>query len=254
MYEGIHFLAGGKFSSRDQWQHPHRRIDSHELIFVLQGTVNLFIDENTYRAEPGQLLHISPGAYHGGTGISTEPVSFYWLHFIGKADTDPLPEAFSDIRLLGRAEILCKQLLHCANSPEYPADCSDYYMRLLLFELHILRPSASPLCAQVEEWIRVNCDRPIRVSDVAAHFGLNADYLSRVFRKDHPEGLKQYLDNARCQQIKLELSSSNLSLQAIAEKYGFQEYKYFLKYFRFHEGITPTQYRKAYYNLHTNWK
>ena len=254
MYEQIKFLAGGRFSSRGEWKHPSRTIDSHELIFVLQGTVSIFVDDRTYKLTPGQMLHIRPGSAHGGTEISTELVSFYWLHFVGEKDADILPPEISDTKDFGRAGILCKQLLHCANAPEYPADCADYFMRLLLFELHIQRTDSTPLCEAVEEWIRVNCDRPIRVSDISAHFGLNADYLGRVFSKTHPEGLKRYLDAARCQQIKQDLASTDLSLQTLAQKYGFHEYKYFLKYFRFHEGMTPTQYRQAYHSMHTNWK
>jgi AraC-like DNA-binding protein len=254
MYETVRFIAGGRFISRDAWQHPERRIDSHELILVLQGRVALFIGDRFYCATPGQMLHLPPDVPHGGTERTEEPVSFYWIHFSGNSSTDPLPGEFAAERTSNRVEILCKQLLHCANSPEYPPDCSNYYMRLLLFELHIQRPASSPLSARVEEWIRTNCDRPIHVTDIASHFELNPDYLSRVFKKDHPEGLKEYLDSMRCQRIKKTLVSTDLPLQSIAQQYGFSDYKYFLKYFRFHEGITPTQYRKAYFNLHTNCK
>ena len=254
MYEQIKFLAGGRFSSRGEWKHPNRMIDSHELIFVLQGTVPIFVGDQYYMLTPGQMLHIRPGIAHGGTEISTQPVKFYWLHFIGETDVDFLPPEFTDEIDFGRAVILCKQLLHCANAPEYPVDCADYFMRLLLFEVNVQRPDSTPLCAAVEEWIRINCDWHIRVSYIAAHFGLNVDYLSRVFSRNHPEGLKRYLDAARCQQIKQDLASTDLSLQALARKYGFSDYKYFLKYFRFHEGITPTQYRQAYHSMHTNWK
>ena len=254
MYEQIKFLAGGRFSSRGEWKHPSRIIDSHELIFVLQGTVPVFVGDQSFCVESGQMLHIQPAVPHGGTAVSTEPVSFYWLHFNGESESDILPPAYASARDFSRAEIICKQLLHCANSPEYPADCADYYVRLLLFELHVQRPDSTPLCAAVEEWIRINIDRPIRVSDISAHFGLNPDYLSRVFRKYHQEGLKRYLDAARCQRIKQDLVSTDMSLQALSQKYGFSEYKYFLKYFRFHEGMTPTQYRQAYYSQHTNWK
>ena len=43
-----------------------------------------------------------------------------------------------------------------------------------------------------------------------------------------------------------------LKRKEIAEKYGFSDYKYFLKYFKYHEGISPTEYRQTYYNLHMN--
>ena len=254
MYESIKFINGGKFTSRGSWIHPQRVIDSHELILVLQGTVPIFAGQNSYDLVPGDLLHIPPGLLHGGTNLQEETVSFYWLHFERCAETDVLPQEHTASRDFGRAEILCKQLLHCANSPEYPSDCADYYMRLLLFELRVQHPNASPLCEAVEEWIRCHSEQAIQVKDVSAHFALNPDYLNRVFRKYHPEGLKRYLDSQRCQRIKKDLVSTDMTLQELAVKYGFAEYKYFLKYFRFHEGMTPTQYRDAYYSIHTNWK
>lgn len=41
-------------------------------------------------------------------------------------------------------------------------------------------------------------------------------------------------------------------MQEIAAKSGFSDYKLFLKYFRYHEGVTPSEFRSAYYKIHTN--
>jgi AraC-like DNA-binding protein len=252
MYEQVKYISGGKFVSQEPWQHPQRTIDSHELIIMLSGQAHLFVGEHSYDLQPGDVLHMPPGVVHGSTGISKEQVSFYWLHFTSTAE--PLPPEQMHPETLSRTEILCKQLLHCANSHEYPRECADYYIRILLMELLVQRQTPNKLCTSVEDWVRDNSDRPIKVSDVAAHFNFNQDYLSRVFRRYHPEGLKTYMDETRCQRIKQDLASTDLALQTLAEKYGFKEYKYFLKYFRFHEGITPTEYRRAYYKTHINWK
>lgn len=254
MYEQVKFISAGKFVSREDWLHPTRVIDSHELIIMLYGTAHLFVEEQEYHLTAGDVLHIPPGVRHGGTQISSEPVSFYWIHV---TDTeDPLPPRLTHPQNLSRGEILCKQLLHCVNTAGYPEQCADYYVRILLMELLVQErreaAASNPLCAALEEWVRSSCDRPIKVSDAAAQFKFNADYLNRVFRRYHPEGLKAYIDAARCQRIKQDLASTDQTLQEIAQKYGFSDYKYFLKYFRFHEGMTPTDYRKAYYNIHIN--
>jgi len=254
MYEQVNFVSAGKFVSREEWLHPSRTIDSHELIIMLCGTAHMFVGSAAYDLTAGDVLHLPPGLPHGGTRHSAEPVSFYWIHFT--ETTDPLPPRLSHPNQLSSAEILCKQLLHCVNSDGYPSQCADYYVRILLMELLAQErrdaDASDPLCAALEAWVRGSCDRPIKVADAAAHFQFNADYLSRVFRRYHPEGLKAYIDAARCQRIKQDLASTDQTLQEIAQKYGFSDYKYFLKYFRFHEGLTPTEYRKAYYNTHIN--
>ena len=253
MYEDIRFVSAGRFISRGDWIHPRRTINTHELIFVLDGPVHLAVGDRAYCLQHGDMLHIAPGVPHGGTQVSSQQVSFYWVHFTGEAPALP---SFLQQSEPSRTEILCKQLLHCATAAGYPSDCADCFVRILLMELsvqHSAGTTPNVLCAAVEEWIRGNTDRPIRVSDVAAYFGFNPDYLNRVFRRYHPEGLKAYIDTVRCQRIRKDLSTTDLTLQQIAQKYGFRDYKYFLKYFRFHEGVTPTEFRNAYYKTHINW-
>lgn len=258
MHEAVHFISAGKFVSRSEWIHARRTIDSHELLFVLRGAVHMSVGAQQYDLMPGQLLHIRPDVVHAGTQVSTETVSFYWVHFSRQSPGAVLPPEHLQLRDPSRLEILCKQLLHYANTPGYPRDCADCCVRLILMELQFQNQedaaSANALCAAVEEWIRIHCDRPVKVADIARSFSFHPDYLSRVFRRHHPEGLKAYIDTVRCDKIKQALCDRERSLRDIAGEFGFEDYKYFLKYFRFHEGITPTAYRKAYYNTHMNCK
>jgi len=257
MYENIRFIHGGKFVSRGQWKHPERIIDSTELIIVTKGFVHIALNSKEYTLSQGDVLRISPGIFHGGTKISTENVSFYWVHFNG-AEENELPPVYYRPENIGQAELLVRQLLHYANTEGYPKICVDYLMRLLIIELTTdkQRVSASDhrLFSAVKEWIKANCDLPIKVSDIAAQFNYNEDYLNRVFRHFYPAGLKSYIDSIKLQKIKGDLINENLTLADIAAKYSFSEYKYFLKYFKYHEGISPTKYRQLYYNIHINNK
>jgi len=252
MYEDVRYVSAGRFISRDAWIHSSRTINTHELIIPISGQIPMAVAGREFCLVPGDVLYIAPGDPHWGTRVTTEPLSFYWIHFTG--EVPPIPRFFQQAES-SRIDILCKQLLHSAGSGDYPAEAADCFVRILLMELsvqHSAGTTPNVLCAAVEEWIRGNTDRPIRVSDVAAYFGFNPDYLNRVFRRYHPEGLKAYIDTVRCQRIRKDLSTTDLTLQQIAQKYGFRDYKYFLKYFRFHEGVTPTEFRNAYYKTHIN--
>lgn len=255
MYENVRYISAGRLITRDAWIHQSRIINSHEIMVILNGEVHIAVGDDEYTLVAGNVLHIAPGIPHRGTKVSEDKVSFYWIHYLG--DTPMIPQ-YMNQTTPSRTELLCKQLLHCVSTDSYPPECADYYVRILLMELLAQQKESrivpNVLCADIEEWIRGNSDRPIKVSDVASYFGFNPDYLNRVFRRHHPEGIKAYIDTSRCQRIRRDLSSSDMSLQQIAQKYGFQEYKYFLKYFRFHEGITPTEYRNAYYKTHINRK
>ena len=257
MYDSIRFIHGGKFISRGQWKHPERTIDNTEIMLVTKGTVYIALDGREYILTPGDVLRISPGVLHGGTRISTDNVSFYWVHFHGNEDCD-LPPVYLHPENLSQAELIVRQLLHYASTEGYPQECVDYLIRLLIIELNTeetrLGASNHRLFSAVKEWVRVNCDLPIKVSDVALQFNYNEDYLNRVFRSFYSDGLKAYIDAMKMQRIKYDLINESMSLADIAAKYSFSDYKYFLKYFKYHEGISPTKYRQVYYNIHTNNK
>ena len=211
------------------------------------------VGEAIYELRPGDVLRIDPDTPHGGTAQCEEPVSFYWIHF--SAREEPLPPLWSHPENATQVEFLCRGILHYANTEGYPPESVDLLLRVLLIELGVqARGSIAPdrLSAAVCEWIRANCDLPLRVSDVANQFHYNPDYLNSVFREKHPEGLKAYIDAARMAHIRRDLADGRLSLREIATKYGFAEYKYFLKFFKYHEGISPTVYRATYYNIHEN--
>ena len=259
MYENITYIHGGKFVSRGEWKHPERTIDSTEIIIVTKGTVYIAVGGNEYTLTQGDVLRIPQGVPHGGTRVSTERVSFYWVHFSGAKESEKengLPPLCFRPENIAQAELLVRQLLHYASTEGYPRECVDYLVRLLLAELNTervrLSASGHRIYLAVKEWVRVNCDLPIKVSDVASQFGYNEDYLNRVFKAFYPDGLKAYIDHMKMQKIKNDLINENLSLSALAAKYAFSDYKYFLKYFKYHEGVTPTKYRQLYYNIHMN--
>ncbi len=125
----------------------------------------------------------------------------------------------------------------------------------MLVELsHSRKNSDTKLTSEIKEWIRRNCESNVRTSEIADAFGYNEDYLNRIFKRQCGVGLKKYIDGIRLDMIRRDLLIGGVTLSEISEKYGFSEYKYFLNFFKYHEGMSPNSYRKTYYNMHTNSK
>ena len=103
-------------------------------------------------------------------------------------------------------------------------------------------------------WITANRDIILKVEEVSEHLGYNADYISRLFKANYGKSLKEYINDVKISHIKQLLLTSNLSLTDIACSTGFDDYKYFLKFFKYHEGVTPTQFLKSYTKTHINNK
>ena len=254
--ETAKFQNGGRFTSREEWIHPERIGTSFELIVVTEGCVRIEEEGRRFSLTEGEILLLEPGKRHRGWQASVERVSFYWLHF----------EDF-DLRLADGIEksmhpvdpysvtLLCRQLLRAATLG-YDASIQHALLHALLGELAMqgrsMRGEGCSLAARVREWIRINADRDLTVVDVSAQFGYNVDYLSRLFSKCYGHGLKAEIDGMRLSEMKRLLLETDLTLEQIADRSGRGDYKLFLKFFKYHEGITPTEFRGLYSKLHTN--
>ncbi len=252
MFENITHISSGRFVSRDEWIHPDRRIDSYEVMFVLSGTVYINEDGVEYALGKNDMLILEPGKRHFGYKHSSD-TSFYWAHFIGGfslADGIKLQRITRPYEL----SVLFNQLLHYSFEGG-SAEAADYLIRLILIELHTADATDdNRRIGAVSAWIKANSDIPLKVSDVARHFGYNEDYLSRLFHSVKGRGIKEYIDGARIYYIKELLQSGERPLREISADCGFAEYKYFLKYFKYHTGMTPTELRGTYSKTKENNK
>jgi len=243
------FSNGGRFSAVGAWKHAERTVDTDELIIVIEGEVHMFVGRENYSVAAGEALHIKKGERHGGVKESSG-VSFFWLHYHPAGDEPEVP-VHSRPQNPDRAKLLCKELLHYSEGG-YPAECADCLIRVLLHELAHIGEDEGRLISEIKEYIRYRKYSSPTVAEISEKFGYSPDYLTRLFKARCGVPLKKHLTEVKLLSIKRDLSDSEASLWELSARYGFSEYKYFLKYFRYHEGLTPSQYREAYYKLHTN--
>lgn len=250
LFDSIRYCSSGEFHSDGTWIHPQRIIDSYEIIYVLSGCFQIRENGKEYRLQKDSVLLLSPGTMHCGIG-SAENVSFFWLHFY--ADEPPVLPKYIEKTESYHLTLLFRQLLHFSNVQDEYSECNDLLVRLVLIELLRTRQgNENRLVRQVAEWIRARKNRVVRTTDVAAAFEYNPDYLSRLFRKTYGKTLKEYIDDVKMDDIRRRLLTSNDSLKAIAEETGFSDYKYFLRFFRTKESVTPSEFRNLYSHTHYN--
>ncbi len=111
---------------------------------------------------------------------------------------------------------------------------------------HFLNASVPAYILDVVEWIRTHYDRPLSVAYIAEQFGYHPTYLTNVFKKYTGYPILTYINRIRIAVSKNLLANRTLSIYEIANTCGFSDEKYFMKLFKRYEGITPTQYRKAF--------
>lgn len=251
MFENVKYISCGNFISNGEWIHPDRCIDSYEIIYVTKGCI--YINENCIDYEIGkqEFLILEPGVRHYGYRYSSD-VEFLWLHWSGKVNT---LQHIKHSKVVNTYEFVLffKQLLH--NRLNKKLDESfDYLTRLILNEVYSSNAGfkTNNIAENVALWIKANNCKCLSVVAVSDHFGYNADYLNRMFKQCYNRGIKQYIDEERIKFIKKLMLNERLTLREIAQTAGFEEYKYFLKYFKYHEGFTPTEFQKLYSNVYIN--
>ena len=252
MFEKTTWAESGRFISNGAWIHPDRIRDSYEVIFVTKGTIYITEQEREYVLKKGDVLILEPNLRHFGHRVSEEQVEFFWLHWYGdvavnRENKNRKPENSYNISLLFR------QLLTADATKRLP-ETRDYLTRLILVELFSdsIRLDVNHVAERVAAWIRANSYAAITESQLSQRFGYNADYLNRMFKRNFAKTLKQYTDEKRMEYIKNLLLTQTLSLKEISQMTGFSEYKYFLKFFTYHEGNTPTGFRRQYAKAYIN--
>ena len=254
---GKHFSYDmiGEFHSSGEWIHPKRSIKSFEVILVLEGTVYIAEEKREYILKKNQLLLLEPFKEHYGYKTVSEPTAFYWFHFFTDLEIPLKSYTGADIYEIKQ---LLKRLLHITNTPTYSTAAADSAGYLIFEELIRLsaeeNSSNQDLAVRISEYIRNQIKSGVTVSDIARHFGYNADYIGKYFKKIHGVRLKEYLAIQRIKLSKDLLLTTDMSVKQISGELGYNEENLFIKFFTYHEKISPAAFKAQYCNTHINNK
>lgn len=275
--QSVIFLSAGNLTNEDQFLHPKRTMDSYELISVTKGILHIRSGTRSYHICPGQFVLLLPGECHLGTQPTDGELSFYWTHFyFSTSDTATCSESQVTSLILkeghpryilpetgtlsanSRVNVLFVQLLDLTKrlGRLSSTQCS-YAQSTLLLELanefvfhHYLSQQKENIpinIAELMEWLQLNYDTALSVSEIAQKFGYHPSYLASVFKRYSGYTITEYLNRQRIRVAKNYLTSeTQLTLSEISEQIGIADEKYFMRLFKRYEGVTATSYRKAF--------
>ena len=261
----------GLFISRGRGMHPTRTIDSHELIFVKQGQLEMWEEDRSFSLEAGQTLHLWPFRQHGGAQPMSSDLKFYWIHFeIEDGDdgqsgesaggTLPVIEVPQVNRICRpeKLESLFRYFLDEQESGSLHPCAANLLVMLMLVE--VTRPSdheedmdtANVLATRAHTYIRVHYDLPISPGKVAEALGYNPDYLGRVYRQVYGCTMTEDIHRRRIRVACRHLLDSEMPIQEIAQACGYSDPDYFRRVFRRYMQTSPGVYRKLFARVHVN--
>lgn len=249
--------------------HSHNGV---ELYFTLSDLPDVLLNDTVSKVPAGTLIIIPPFCVHQlyhevGTVYERYVLSINtsWLDAVFcdnkeifsylKRSTAPLlltPDAKRKERLLCRLQTLLPSSE--SSSPKTLAnlflfleELNETVNRLApesnrAFPISSTQKNINDMIAYIQEHI----SEPLTVTDLAKHFYLHPDYLSRLFKKHAHTTVSHYITLQKTATAQ-SLLRDGCTVAEVQEALGYSSYAYFFKTFQKNTGISPSKYRAQYF-------
>lgn len=233
-------------------------IRDHFLIhYIISGRGFYEINGKKYSLESSDTFLVYPNQVATYYADQNDPWEYAWVGFNGSdalsiINATDFTREHPFIQHTPDGDTIMHQLLRIyevrGNEFEHAVEMTGHlYTALALFMKSADRKSPSTsynsYVQKAIEYISSNYSYPITVEDIAAYVGLSRSHLFRSFEKVLKQSPKEYLSGFRIKQSCMLLTTSDLSITAIANSVGFDNNLYFSKAFRKAKGVSPKMYR-----------
>lgn len=97
----------------------------------------------------------------------------------------------------------------------------------------------------IERYLDEHYKEKISLKTLSDEFGLNQDYLGKIFKRDTGTSVNSYLSKKRVEEACRLMDNTRLNISEIADACGFSDQTYFSTIFRKITGEAPTDYRNS---------
>ncbi len=228
----------------DTHSHPY-----FELIFFIEGKANIDAGAETVDVRGFDVIVYPPGLLHAEhleLGRRQKIICF-WV------DTGPTPTFDHAIKLMDERGTLRElfEMTYAEFTTNRPcaADLISVYLQAIFLQArqHFAEPSreTSSLVERCLGYIHENYAQDFDIDALAATVAVSPSYLFRLFKKKMRQTPMHYRTVVRIDKAKLLLADRSLTVDAVAERVGFDDSKYFARVFKDLAGLSPSAYRRA---------
>jgi AraC-like DNA-binding protein len=240
-----------------QWETPVCGFDDYDLWAVFRGHGELTVGHEHFLVEAGDCFILPPNHAIIGRHIENDPLLVMNVHFSISTDEPEIYELSLSKRYMTDQRFFQK-LLERVISAHYKGNTEESVLWLNsalkeyfsfsdesaangISRLHVQH--INEICNEINERLA----QASSLERFADKFGYSPSHLGRLFHKIVGISFSQYLTNARINQAKLMLRSSDITVNEISISLGYYDSGHFIKQFKRATGITPNTYR----NLHS---
>ncbi len=146
--------------------------------------------------------------------------------------------------IFGENNIIYLNISHASTSDELKKNITDIFSRLFEYKHENTTQKQRKLSSDILKYIEDNYTRDISLTDISENFSISPGHISRILKNDVGIRFKELLDNIRITESKKLLTATNMTVNRIAEKIGYNNVQTFNRLFKRHTGFSPKEYRE----------
>ncbi|MDU5110220.1 MAG: AraC family transcriptional regulator [Clostridium sp.] len=250
---------------------PYHWHEEMEILFVLKGRVELFIDKEVNILEEGDIFLINKNEIHYVKStnplensqllvlqFNTEYLEKYYVNLSNlRFKLDSSQKDTGNEKFYNKIRIILAEMMNVVFNKEEPYELliNRYLLDLIIILINnfnvdensedkTLKVSENRL-VDIIKYINNNYkDSDLTIAKIASELYLNPQYLSRYFKEKMGITIKVFLDNLRLNKSLNDLKLSKNRVIDIANRHGFPDEKSYYRVFKSVIGITPNKYRE----------
>lgn len=233
--------------SKNDKMHCH---DVLELCYCIKGEhiINIGEDTNALTFRSYDMVGYLPQCEHQGVLFDSQETIVIWLDIPHNANLPKCSFKIGDSN--GVLRWLCENIYLEFSSRH--SKCTEllicYIKSLILNIIRILESNKD--CALQDslnfllEYINKNCSVDISLEQMSNILNISKSYLHKVFKQYTGVTPLQYLQDTRISTAKNLLKKTELSIQDVSFKVGYNDQRYFSRIFKNATGFSPSTWRK----------
>lgn len=271
----IRFFGAHKQTVPSNWLMTKEFHHAFEILIVLDGAQETFIENEQYIIKKDDILLIPPGFEHTNKCISTTPMTYFCAHF----DVDEPSLRMKIMKncdwvyepsnpYYSRLKKHLQRWIDILDEPDLSFSKAKLKAQVILFELLEVLVDIQPLNTDIgtnqsmttakyakeiaeaikrtfkKNCIEENVDYKINIQPIIASLGISPNYGLEVFQKIYHMSPRQYLSDLKLQEAKILLQQPTISLNEIANRLGYKNLSHFSRQFKRWTGVNPSAFRK----------
>lgn len=263
--------AGKNHAQRTNPPHCH---DHAEIVCVLSGNEQYYLDGEIYDVHTGDMIIINPGVMHSSIvpdESSPALVFFTGFHNFHFRDMPPNTIQMPDHQYVlhtnsqvGQDAInLCFSMV----AERYSDQAGQYFMQksyLIQLLMLVIRQIMAPpshnsetyrfesyhktyVVNEIRNYLNNHYTEKISLDLIAKNMYLSSAYISKMFKEETGETPINYLIKLRLEKARLQLEiDSAASVKSISNSVGYEDVYYFSKLFKKYYGMSPLKYKEKF--------